>query len=432
MWEIRVKQFVRGLRSGYPRKAGLNNIDQGIRHPNGGAVALSFDGSPDNFYEAAQILVEYGAHATFFIQGDKVGAAGYLTASQLAEMEAMGHEIGSHSWTHGDMSQMTEPQLVGEFEQTLNMLISAGVKRPWGFAWPGGLYSELGEAVARRYHTYARRTPAVGTGPYSSVHSGNTHMFAPSGTHYVDNPSAIFQAEFESKLLAVRNRGFVIMPYMHNLKDNLGGGDLNTGKAILRAFCDHCRGIGLPIVPLFNVLQPYNLAAHVVDWNMSSMDYWTMTGQTDLYAVTIDNTQSFHATNGTSMKISPIAAEDLSSITVFPTSMRNIFVEPGQKLIISARVNIPVGLAGTREGRGVYLGVYGYRYGETSVASTVSVTPRMKNATTGWVALYGEYIVPSGVTSIRPYIIYSQATGGDVYIDMLEVIPADEERILLI
>lgn len=74
-----------------------------------GVVALTFDDGP--FVYTSRVLDhldEYGARATFFVNGEN-WSRGIADPSQpwpeiLRRMDRSGHQIGSHTWSHADLS----------------------------------------------------------------------------------------------------------------------------------------------------------------------------------------------------------------------------------------------------------------------------------------------------------------------------------------
>lgn len=68
------------------------------------AVALTFDDGPSraNDGKIVETLQKYGAHATFFVLGDRARVDGDILQMYLAA----GCEIGSHSWNHPQLSKI--------------------------------------------------------------------------------------------------------------------------------------------------------------------------------------------------------------------------------------------------------------------------------------------------------------------------------------
>ncbi len=66
-------------------------------------MALTFDDGPGKrTMDLLNVLEQYGAHATFYMQGKNVGS--YPEA--VEKMEALGCELGSHSWDHPQLTKL--------------------------------------------------------------------------------------------------------------------------------------------------------------------------------------------------------------------------------------------------------------------------------------------------------------------------------------
>ncbi len=79
-------------------------------------VNISFDvqGDPAQLIKILDILDQYGVRTTFFMQGEWVQQ--YPEATQ--EIARRGHELGNHSWTHFNFSEMTAEEVTKELEDT--------------------------------------------------------------------------------------------------------------------------------------------------------------------------------------------------------------------------------------------------------------------------------------------------------------------------
>jgi peptidoglycan/xylan/chitin deacetylase (PgdA/CDA1 family) len=88
------------------REAMLNGLEL-PPHP----IIITFDdGNEDNYTHAFPIMQEYGFSGTAYMVANRLGAEGYLSIPQLQEMIAAGWEIGSHSMTHADLTQVERSQ----------------------------------------------------------------------------------------------------------------------------------------------------------------------------------------------------------------------------------------------------------------------------------------------------------------------------------
>lgn len=117
-------------------------------------VFLSFDdGYADNFENAFLPLIENGMKATWFITTDCIGKHAQwmappseqtkmLSADQLREMSDAGMEIGSHTCSHPDLSQLSFKQQLDELTRSKQLLEDLLQKPVTGFAYPFGRYNE--------------------------------------------------------------------------------------------------------------------------------------------------------------------------------------------------------------------------------------------------------------------------------------------------
>lgn len=100
------------------------------------AVALTFDDGPStvNTPKILDLLEKYQAHATFFVVGQRVSAG----ADVLKREISLGCEIGSHTWSHADLSKMKMSGVNKENKKTVDLVKKLTgyeiktVRPPWG------------------------------------------------------------------------------------------------------------------------------------------------------------------------------------------------------------------------------------------------------------------------------------------------------------
>lgn len=115
---------------------------QWISHP-GLHIAITFDdGHASDLIFAAPILEHYGFRATFFPVCNNISQPGYLSASQIRELHARGHSIGSHGLSHKDMRKLSPAEQTHELHQSRTQLESITGKSVKSFAFPYGRYNK--------------------------------------------------------------------------------------------------------------------------------------------------------------------------------------------------------------------------------------------------------------------------------------------------
>ena len=89
-------------------------------------IALTFDDGPGPYTaHLLDILDQYGAKATFFLIGSKVSGQ----ASVVRSIQARGHQLGNHSWSHPELPKLSVDQIAGEIDRTNETIRQAtGVK----------------------------------------------------------------------------------------------------------------------------------------------------------------------------------------------------------------------------------------------------------------------------------------------------------------
>ena len=89
-------------------------------------IALTFDDGPGPYTaQLLDILDQHGAKATFFLIGSKVSGQ----ASVVRNIQARGHQLGNHSWSHPELPKLPVGQIAGEIDRTNDAIKQAtGIK----------------------------------------------------------------------------------------------------------------------------------------------------------------------------------------------------------------------------------------------------------------------------------------------------------------
>lgn len=106
-------------------------------------VMLTFDdGYRDNFTLAAPILKQYGLVATFYVVTGDIGNPEYMTWEQVSELDRMGMDVGSHSASHPDLTQLAAADLKHELADSA-AAISSHIDHPiYWLSYPAGSYDD--------------------------------------------------------------------------------------------------------------------------------------------------------------------------------------------------------------------------------------------------------------------------------------------------
>lgn len=121
-----------------------------------GYIIFSFDDNRDGqIKEALPILKKHNLSATFFVTEDnfKKQEDGFFGESKVRLLYFNGHEIGSHTKSHGNLKKMSIEQL--EYELKPDFLYKINIT-PKGISYPYGEYNKNVIKLVKKYYSYAR------------------------------------------------------------------------------------------------------------------------------------------------------------------------------------------------------------------------------------------------------------------------------------
>ncbi len=106
---------------------------------NSNKIVITFDdGQISDYTVAFPAMIERKIKATFYVITDFVGKKGYLSWSQLSEMQKYGMEIGSHSCSHRCLLDLTKDQTEEELIKSKRVLEDHLGCRVFSFSIPFG------------------------------------------------------------------------------------------------------------------------------------------------------------------------------------------------------------------------------------------------------------------------------------------------------
>lgn len=111
-------------------------------------VSLTFDDGTADQLQAAQLLENNGLKGTFYVNSGRIGTGDYLSAGQLQQLQANGHEIGGHTISHADLTALGSAEQQHQICDDRTALTNLGLKAD-NFAYPFGAYNASVEQLVR-------------------------------------------------------------------------------------------------------------------------------------------------------------------------------------------------------------------------------------------------------------------------------------------
>jgi cellulose synthase/poly-beta-1,6-N-acetylglucosamine synthase-like glycosyltransferase/peptidoglycan/xylan/chitin deacetylase (PgdA/CDA1 family)/spore germination protein YaaH len=215
----------------YPR---TYTIQQYGYHPN--QVALSFDDGPDPKWtpKILDILRNKGVKGTFMMIGDEAAR----NVGVMKRVVREGHEIGNHTWSHPDISEISTQQLDLELKLTERLFASKLGIQPLYFRPPYDIDEEPDTDDQAAPVERIQRAGYTIVGSKLDTNDWNEHPHK--------SPEEITQSiieQLDAMKLKPQFRGSVIL--LHD-----GGGDRSATVAALPMLIDALRARGYSIVPV--------------------------------------------------------------------------------------------------------------------------------------------------------------------------------------
>ena len=128
-----------------------------------GLVLLTFDdANHSDLANVAPLLLQHGFGATFFVSeglGFAEGKPGeFMNWEQIRQLHDLGFEIGNHTRSHLDTTQLTAEEVRAEIDHIQRRCAEHGIPAPSSFCYPGFHHSpEVVRVVASAGFEFARR-----------------------------------------------------------------------------------------------------------------------------------------------------------------------------------------------------------------------------------------------------------------------------------
>ena len=190
-----------------------------------GLVSVTMDdGKLSQYNNAKPVLDACGIKATLFplpcYNSNPSQYPGYMSVQQLLEFKNAGHEIGSHTYNHKDLTQLDETGIRNELETSKTWLENNGLGPVTSFAAPFGTYNDTTIQLIKEYYGCQRITD----GGYNLISNFNKYKIL---VKKVANTTTI--TELRSWLdYAKASKSWLVLMY-HNIEE--GTGDLYVTPA---------------------------------------------------------------------------------------------------------------------------------------------------------------------------------------------------------
>lgn len=123
-------------------------------------ISLTFDDGWSSIYSnGLPLLQKYGLVSTQYLVSGKLNTTSYMTTTQAKAFLTAGHEIGSHTVTHPDLTKSTATQLTNELRNSQTTIRELfGVDTAQTFASPTGTYNIKTLTAIKQYYQSHRST----------------------------------------------------------------------------------------------------------------------------------------------------------------------------------------------------------------------------------------------------------------------------------
>lgn len=202
-------------------------------------VSLTFDDGDADQMAAEQTMKANGLVGTFFITTGWTGAAGYLTRQQLETIQADGNEIGGHTVTHADLTQVPATEAEAQICNGRATLQSWGFQ-PRSFAYPFSTANATVESLAAQCGYDTSRGLGDLRSPASCATCPYAETMPPANPNYLKAPDQVDStwtlAQLQARVTeAVANGGGWVVLTFHHICADIGASDCQADQSITPA-----------------------------------------------------------------------------------------------------------------------------------------------------------------------------------------------------
>ncbi len=204
------------------------------------AVSLTFDDGDADQAMAARILAEHQLPGTFYIITGAIGSPGYLTLADIRGLAAQGNEIGGHTVSHLDLTQVSLPEARRQVCQSRAILSGWGF-RVTSFAYPDGSQNPAVRQIVQECGYNSARLDGGLRSP-TCDDCAAAGPFQPTDPYSVQTPDQVDNswtlADLEHSVTDAEQTGGWVPLVFHHICDTPVCGPLSVRASTLRTFTD--------------------------------------------------------------------------------------------------------------------------------------------------------------------------------------------------
>lgn len=231
-----------------------------------GAVMLSMDDGYLAMNTVRQMLDERGQKGTFFVTPGLLNGPSKIDATHILSMSLNGHEVGAHSQTHSNLTQITQEQRKIELETPKLFLETITGRQVSSFAYPFGT-SSGGRNRATDVELYLRYDRVFDTCQYNQTALHPRYAQAPT----LIRRTCVDGGNHEQCLAMIREaatRPVIASFFFHNLDT-----PINPSTAQLTEMLDLARSLGVDLITASEAFGANRMVANAGFENSDSNAY---------------------------------------------------------------------------------------------------------------------------------------------------------------
>ena len=214
-------------------------------------ISLTFDDGWSSIYsQGLPVLKKYGLSSTQYIISGKINTTDYMTTAMVQAFKDSGSEIGAHTISHPDLTQLTTAQLATELggsQTALRQLFGTDVAQD--FATPYGLYNSATLTAIKQYYKSHRSTD-VG---FNSKDNFNPYDILVQNIETDTTPAQVAAWVAQAKA----NHTWLVLVY-HAVSDSTSLDDYSVTQAHLDTELSNIKNSGIAVDTMSQALATLN------------------------------------------------------------------------------------------------------------------------------------------------------------------------------